>query len=294
VTGYGFSANMGVNGIAICNLVVNAVVLAASIVIASLANEDEKILVFRRDCLSVQWMKEWMRRSAFSALESLVRNLAFSIMIIRMVNVVSEQGNYWVANNFIWNWLLLPSSALYEVIQKEIGANESNIKTKTFGYLLLTIIFTLFWFVTIPTWKPFVHMVMNVDGYQTVYDITLWQTLFYIIFIFNRICDGTFYGLGRTELMLIQSLTVNILYYGLMFVLYVSGVYEPTLTKISLMFGGGLALDFIPTIVLYWIELKRRNITIDWGCIVLTEDDLDESGPGPSNDALTPHPEQDE
>lgn len=29
-------------------------------------------------------------------------------MISRMVNVVGEQGTYWVANNFIWSWLLLP------------------------------------------------------------------------------------------------------------------------------------------------------------------------------------------
>ncbi|QLY39410.1 hypothetical protein HF295_00460 [Hujiaoplasma nucleasis] len=69
------------------------------------------------------------------SLESLLRNLAFSLMIIRMVNLVSKLGNYCIANNFIWSWLLLPGLALADLVKQEKSENKDNIRTKTFRYL---------------------------------------------------------------------------------------------------------------------------------------------------------------
>ena len=43
------------------------------------------------------------------------------LMIVRMVNVVGEQGTFWVANNFIWGWLLLPVLQLGELIKSDCG-----------------------------------------------------------------------------------------------------------------------------------------------------------------------------
>ena len=40
-------------------------------------------------------------------------------MVVEMVNIVAEQGNYWVANNFIWGWLLIPMAALMEIIRSD-------------------------------------------------------------------------------------------------------------------------------------------------------------------------------
>ena len=62
-----------------------------------------------------------IRKGGISGLESLVRNLAFMLMIVRMVNVVGEQGTFWVANNFIWGWLLLPVLQLGELIKADVG-----------------------------------------------------------------------------------------------------------------------------------------------------------------------------
>lgn len=36
-----------------------------------------------------------------------------------MVNEVAGQGNYWVANNIIWGLMLIPISALAEIIKKD-------------------------------------------------------------------------------------------------------------------------------------------------------------------------------
>ena len=261
LSGLKFSANMGVNGIAITNMITNSVVLCFAGVI--LYKEDIKL--FRRKKLCFKWMKEWVKIGKFSGMESFLRNFAFMIMIIRMVNVVAEQGNYWVANNFIWGWLLLPGLALGELVKREIGVNEKNIREKTFGYICLVSIFAVVWLATIPLWQPFLKNVMNVDEYQTVFYIVLIQTGFYITFLFNScIFDSTFYGLGKTNYMLIQSVCIDVLYYGIMFILYMTNVFVPTLLGISLMFGIGMVLDFIPTMILYRYLLKKKGIKIDF------------------------------
>jgi Na+-driven multidrug efflux pump len=252
------SIKIGVNGIAISNIAVNII----NVIIGIIMLQKIKISVFNRKKISFIWVKEWFKVGKFSGLESLVRNLAFMIMIIRMVNVISEQGSYWLANNFIWNWLLLPALALADLIKKEIGENRENIKNNTLGYISLSCILTILWFISIPFWKLFLQHAMNISNYETVYYLALIQTVFYIIFIFNNICDSTFYGIGRTDYMLIQSLIVNIFYYGGAFVLYRNGIFVPSLFSISMLFGIGMAVDFIPTILLYLKMLKKLGIGI--------------------------------
>ena len=96
------SLNLGVNGIAYSNIIVNLILFIVSIFILY----KEGINVFNKDKLSFSWLKEFIKVGGISGLESFVRNLFYMVMISRMVNVVGEQGTYWVANNFIWGWLL--------------------------------------------------------------------------------------------------------------------------------------------------------------------------------------------
>jgi Na+-driven multidrug efflux pump len=258
VSDLSISLKIGVNGIAITNIIVNVI----NLIICVLLLKKENMSIFTNEKLSFAWVKEWFWVGKFSGIESLVRNAAFLLMIIKMVNIISEQGSYWIANNFIWHWLLLPSLALGDLIKKEIGENKNNIQNKTFGYIVLTATFTILWIVSIPIWKPFLHTIMNVDAYETVYYIVIIQTAFYITFIFNNICDSTFYGVGRTDYMFAQSFIINIFYYGIAFALYISGIFIPSLLSISLLFGIGMAADFIVTLILYFRMLKKMNIKI--------------------------------
>lgn len=255
------SAKLGVNGIAITNIAVNVLILLFSLIIL----RKENIRLFDGQKWRFEWMKEWFRVGKFSGLESLLRNLAFMVMVVRMVNIVAEQGNYWIANNFIWQWLLIPGLALADLVKKEIGESRENISKKTFGYIVLTSIFAIAWLASIPLWKPFLQYVMNVSDYETVFNITLIETGFYITYLFNScIFDSTFYGLGKTHYMLIQSLCIDLFYYGTMFVLYLTDVFVPTLTGICLIFGIGMAVDFIPTMILYIRMLRKEKIKIDF------------------------------
>jgi Na+-driven multidrug efflux pump len=253
-----FSLKIGVNGIAIANIIVNFI----NVLICILLLKKENIYVFNHKKTSFIWVKEWFNIGKYSGIESLVRNIAFMIMIVRMVNLVSEQGTYWLANNFIWQWLLLPTLALGDLIKKEVGEDKNNIQNKTMGYISLSVLFTILWLISIPVWKLFLHYVMNIESYEIVFYIVAIQTVFYIIYIFNNICDSTFYGVGKTEYMLIQSLIVNIIFYGGAFILYLFKIFVPTLLSISLLFGLGMLFDFIPTIILYVKLLRNMNMKI--------------------------------
>jgi Na+-driven multidrug efflux pump len=252
------SLKIGVNGVAISNIIVNF----ANVIICIFLLSKENIFIFQRKKLSFTWVKEWFKIGKYSGIESLLRNLAFVIMIIRMVNLVSEQGSYWITNNFIWHWLLLPALALHDLIQRDIGEDKRNIQKNTLGYIALTTIFALGWVISIPLWKPFLKYVMNASSYETVYYIALLQTVFYITFIFNKIFDSTFYGVGRTDYMLIQSVCIDGFYYGVAFILYLNKIFIPTLFSISMLFGFGMVFDLIPTFILYKRLLKKMNMKI--------------------------------
>lgn len=252
------SLKMGVNGIAVSNIITQTIL----VIVAAVMLYKEDIKIFRKQKMSFSWMKEYGRIGVWSGLESLVRNVAFMLMVSRLVNVISEQGTYWIANNFIWTWLLLPATALYDVIKKETAENKNNITKKTLGYIVITTIFSILWFASIPLWKPFLEYVMNVQNYDTVIYVCLVQSGFYIAYMFNCVFDGTIYGRGKTLYMLIQSVCTNCVYYVIMFVLWKCGIFVPTLLSISLMFGIGMALDLIPTIGCYIYLLKKENAKI--------------------------------
>ncbi|WP_439275975.1 hypothetical protein [Psychrobacter sp. 1U2] len=179
--------------------------------------------------------------------------------------MVEEQGNYWVANSFIWGWLLLPALALSELVKRDVGADVNNIAKNTKGYFSLGLIFVAIWCITIPFWHSFLTNVMNVQDIKAVIYIVGVQTVFYFVFVFNNsILDATLYGLGKTNYMFFQSLWVNFGYYGTMFILYKLGIFTPTLLSICLMFGFGILIDLIPTIILYKKALREKGIKVAW------------------------------
>lgn len=254
------SLKVGVNGIAVTNIIVNFILL----IVALFLLRRNNINVFKRTSLSFSWMKELFTKGGISGLESLVRNLAFMLMIVRMVNVVGEQGTFWVANNFIWGWLLLPVIQLGELVKADIGKEDDKaIREKSLGYFGITSIIVVAWFISIPLWEPFMQNVLQISNYKDVYNIVLISVGFYVLFAYNNVIDSIFYGLGKTNYMLFQSLVINIVFYGTAFILFQVGVFEPSLVLIALMFAIGTALDSLLTILMYIWMLKKKNITFE-------------------------------
>ena len=252
------SANLGVNGIGYSNIIVNALLLAISLMLLA----KESIKVFTKTKLDFAWTKDFVKIGSISGVESLVRNVAYMVMIARMVNVVGEQGTYWVANNFIWGWLLLPVLQLGELIKQEVAADKDNIRRNSLGYFGITAVISVLWFVSIPVWKPFMTHVLGFTDVDKLFELVLLLVGFYVLYAIQNVFDSTFYGLGKTNYMLFESVVTNSVYYGIAFVLYATGVWTPTLIGIAFLFGIGNAFDSVVSLLAYAFLLRKEKINI--------------------------------
>ena len=252
------SANLGVNGIGYSNIIVCLTLF----IISSILLHKEGCPLFSRGKLSFAWAKDFVRIGGISGTESFVRNIAYMLMISRMVNMVNEQGTYWVANTFIWGWLLLPINQLGELIKQEVGTDEKAVKNNTVGYLAVTAIICFLWIVTIPLWKGFMAYVLQFSDVDKLYNLVKLLLGFYVLYAFQNIFDCEFYGLGKTNYLLFESLVTNIFYYGTAFVLYSVGIWVPSLMGIALLFGIGNAFDSIVSCGAFAYLLKKKGINI--------------------------------
>ena len=252
------SLNLGINGIGCSNIIVNIVLLSISLVLLSKENID----IFSKRKLNFAWMKDFVKIGGISGFESLVRNLAYMVMISRMVNVVGEQGTYWVANNFIWGWLLLPILQLGELIKQETATDKENIRKNSIGYFCITAVISALWFVSIPLWKPFMSNILQFDNVDKLFGLVLILVGFYVLYAFQNVFDSIFYGLGKTNYMLFESVVTNTIYYGIAFILYVTGLWTPSLIGIALLFGIGNAFDSIVSLSAFAYLLKKEKINV--------------------------------
>ena len=252
------SLNLGVNGIAISNIIIN---LLMFVFIVGILYKNE-FNIFNKDKLSFKWIKKSYSICLVSGFESFIRNIFYIVMISRMVNVVGEQGTYWVANNFIWGWLLLPIIQLGVLIKQEVATNKDNVGKNTLGYFIITTTVCLVWFIAIPLYKPFMKYVFNYNDVEKIYNLVILLLGFYVLYSFQNIFDSTFYGLGKTHYMLFESVITNVIYYGICFVLYITNVFTPSLVGITLMFGIGNAFDSIVSYFVYLYMLKKEKIRI--------------------------------
>ena len=258
VSSLSFSLKLGVNGIGYSNILVNSVLLLVSLMLLT----KENICVFAKAKLNFAWLKEFVKIGGISGVESLVRNVAYMVMISRMVNVVGEQGTYWVANNFIWGWLLLPVLQLGELIKQEIAIAKDNLRRNCVGYFSITMFITTLWFASIPLWKPFMTHVLQFTDVDKLFHLVLVLVGFYVLYAFQNVFDSVFYGLGKTNYMLLESVVTNVIYYGIAFLLYATGVWTPSLLGIALLFGIGIAFDSIVSFGAFVYLLKKEKVSL--------------------------------
>ncbi len=241
-----FSMDLGVNGIGYSNMIVNAFL---ALLAWKLLKRDG--YVQNAGYRSFAWVKDFATIGGISGLESFVRNIAYMLMVSRMINIVGEQGTYWVANNFIWGWLLLPVLQLGELIKQETSESEDNIRLNTPAYFALTTVIAVLWIAAIPLYKPFMANVLGFEDTDKLFRLVMILIVPYITFAYQNIIDSIFYGRGATVYMLFESIVTNSVYYGGLFLAYMLGLWTPTLTGVALMFGVGNIFDAIVSALAY-------------------------------------------
>ena len=104
--------------------------------------------------------------------------------------------------------------------------------------------------------------VLNFSDVNKLFELVMVLLGFYMLYAVQNVFDATFYGLGKTNYMLFESVVTNTIYYGIAFVLYLCGVWTPSLIGIALLFGIGNAFDAIVSLVAYMFLLKKKRINI--------------------------------
>ena len=243
---------LGIYGIAISNIIVNAVLAIAGYIILYFS-KCVKPCWFSRADLPV--LKEWGKVGVFSGLQQFIDNLIYAVMICKMVNMVAEQGNYWIANNFIWSWLLIPITALAEVIRND--CKDGYKKLRQFNYYFISSVVMIVWAITIPLWTPFYKYAQSLSNANEIFLITIKLVPFYIVYAGCAIIDNIFIGLGKTIYNAINSLIINFVYYGIFFLLYITHTITFNMDVIILMFGFGMVVHLIISLTEEKIFLRK-------------------------------------
>ena len=214
-------------------------------------------LIIKKDYIGLKRTKlsffnEWFQIGKFAAIQIFLDNFIYAIMIVKMVNVVNEAGNYWVANNFIWGWLLVPVTCFSELIKKNNLASISFKNTWKYSLMIVGL-----WIITMPFWDGFINKAMAVDSNQ-IMPIVMKSMPFYLTYIVSAFIDAWFISKGKTIYNMIISLIVNIIYYGIVFILFKNGIFTMNINFIIYMFGGGMVVHMILSIFLYRIEYSVK------------------------------------
>lgn len=243
----------GVIGVAISNILINFILAIAGISILFI-EKAIKFSWFKKKDLSI--FKDWCRVGVFSGVQQFVANIVYALMIVKMVNLVSESGNYWVSNNFIWGWLLIPIYALTEIIRRD--CKDGYHKLKQSNYYLIVMLIVLLWCITIPLWIPFFKYVENLKNYQRIFQIVIIVFPFYIPYAFQQIPDNIFIGLGKTKYNFINTCIVNFVYYGIWYILYKTKAITFEMNTIIFMFGFGIVTSYGISIIEERVFLKKE------------------------------------
>ncbi|MDE6075268.1 MAG: hypothetical protein K2G26_02395 [Clostridia bacterium] len=255
IADFAFIPNFGIYGIAISNIIVNTI-LAISCFILLYIQKYIRFCWFHKSDLPV--LKEWCKVGVFSGVQQFVDNLIYAVMVCKMVNMVAEQGNYWIANNFIWGWLLIPVTALSEIIKRD--CKDGYTKLNQFNYYFIAAAVIVVWALTIPLWTLFYRYAENLQNASEIFTITVKLVPFYIAYAGCAIIDNIFIGLGKTIYNAINSLIINLAYYGIFYILYLTKAITFDMNVIILMFGFGMVVHLAVSLIEEKIFLRKAEI----------------------------------
>lgn len=234
-------------GAAYSNIAVNIVLAIVSVVLAF----RFRLLCFRRGASCRPLCKEWARIGIPAGIQIFFDNWIYAVLVVKMVNEVSSAGAYWMANNFIWGWLIVPVAALAEIIK----CNKFE-KLTVKNSVLPSAIIAVTWLATMPFWYSFIKNGMSMDS-SIILPIVISLLPFYFAYIACSALDAWFVSCGRTWCTMTISIVVNIGYYGLVY-LFAFPSTEHGMSFIISMFGWGIVVHLAAGLILYVVVQKGK------------------------------------
>ncbi len=250
--GYGFSPESDVLGVAWATLLASAGLFLVGFLL--LLRVKEIRLSDLKTLPSFADMRQYLRVGLGSGLDSLVRNVAYFFMIIRIVNTIgpAEIGGYYLTIQILWGFMLVPVLAFADST-KALVANASDdlprVKNLWISAMVITAGMMLAWIALVPFFPVFAGF-LNSDTDTLKWAATAFGILFvpYVLFSFNTVIDSVFYGLGLTKYLAYQAVLTNGSVYLAAFLLYAAGWWNPTFEGVMALFALGILVDSILTL----------------------------------------------
>lgn len=199
----------------------------------------------------------------FSGAQILLDNIIYFAIVCKMVNAVAEQGNYWTANNIIWGFMLVPISALAEIIKKDCGEELTVWKMKQYHRVILVTF--LAWLCFVLVLDPFLKNVMGIENFEAIRRILIILIPFYLVYSYTVLFDNILIGHGKTQYCFVTSVIVNLIYYPILYGLMLKGIFTPDITFICMMFGFGMTVHLGCSVVSFLVYKNIRKKQYDGG-----------------------------
>ena len=103
---------------------------------------------------------------------------------------------------------------------------------------------------------------LGISDVDQVFGLVMILMLSYVFYAFQNVFDSIFYGLGKTEYMLFESVVTNTVYYGIAFCLYCLGIWTPTLIGIALLFAFGNIFDSAVSALAYRYLIVKEQFPV--------------------------------
>ncbi len=258
--GHNFSLNAGVVGVGWSTLLSSAILFAVGV--GLLLGSRRIPSGYLTTLPSFADMRQYFRVGFGSGVDSAVRNAAYFIMIIRLVNTIgtTEISGYYVAIQILWSFMLVPILAFADsskALVAQESANPERVRVIWRSSMLITSVMMLVWIALTP-WLSTFASALSDDSDIVQAAVTAFAILFvpYIMFCFNTVTDAVFYGLGKTQYMAYQSILTNGTVYVIAFLLYVTNIWDVTYVGIMVLFALGIVVDTVLTLWFLWRVLS--------------------------------------
>ncbi len=266
--GHGFSLDAGVVGVGWSTLLSSAGLLLIGMLLLVRAKALPANFFFSRPTFS--GMSDYLRVALGSGTDSLMRNVAYFFMIVRIVNTIgsTEIGGYYLTMQILWSFMLVPVLALADSV-KVMVANASGdvhrVKSLWYAAMLITALMMIVWIGLAPGFSTFAAALSD-DGETVRWAVTAFGILFipYVLLSFNTVTDSVFYGVGKTKYLAYQSVLTNGSVYLVGFMLYAFDVWNPTFEGVMVLFSLGILVDTFLTLfflvrILYYQPEKTAS-----------------------------------
>eukprot|EP00397_Hematodinium_sp_SG-2012_P026718 GEMP01028022.1.p1 GENE.GEMP01028022.1~~GEMP01028022.1.p1 ORF type:complete len:453 (+),score=92.49 GEMP01028022.1:99-1457(+) len=226
---------------------IGVVGIAASNAVASGLCCGYGIFTFRRDIrfrgLRASWHAWRLRLSPLVAIESVVRNVVYLIVTIRMVELVQQTTTFLYADEIIWTLVYLLFEPLSKLLKQDTPSTPHGKLTprRRMSHWEHAATYTFVALVLVELW------------------VGVWLFALYML---STLMSSVFYSPQKTEVkrdvQLVQSVAANLLFL-LLFGCFHAGWISLSLESIGFFFASNLAFDFLIASCASRYLLKRKK-----------------------------------